>query len=109
MENKQYDGKGLEIYDERAIYLANIDEMILKTMEVSLAEKKYDTENVKHGVFEEIELINIIEAAENIGPVKNIELEENLFSKKEFLNVPGNNIPRPTSKNKYPALQDYSR
>ena len=109
MENKQYDGKGLEIYEERAIYLANIDEMILKTMEVSLAEKKYDTENVKHGVFEEIELINIIEAAENIGSVKNIEVEENLFSKKEFLNVPRNNIPRPTSKNKYPALRDYSR
>lgn len=92
MINKQYDGKGLDIYEERAIYLANIDEMILETLERPLAEKKYDTENVNHSVFEDIEVINMIEAAENTEPMKNIEVEENLFSIKEFLNVPRNNI-----------------
>ena len=88
MVNKQYVGEELEIYEERASYLANIDEIIFETMEVSLAKKKNNIENSYHSVFEEIELVNNIEVSENIGSVKNIEVAENLFSIKEFLNVP---------------------
>ena len=57
MVEKQVDGIELEINEERAIYLANIDEMIFETLEVPIDEKKYCNEQAYNGVLLEIELI----------------------------------------------------
>ena len=35
MINKQYDGTQLEIYEERAVYLANIDEMMFEALAIA--------------------------------------------------------------------------
>jgi len=57
MVEKQVDGIELEINEERAIYLANIDEMIFETLEGPTDEKIYCNEHAYNGVLLEIELI----------------------------------------------------
>lgn len=76
MVEKQDADIDTEIFEERAIYLENVDELIFETLEVPMIDKRCLKRNIYLGVFEEIELINNIEASENIAPVGN------------FLNVP---------------------
>ena len=89
MVEKQDTDIDTEIFEERAVYLENVDKLIFETLEVPMIDKRCLKRNVYLGVFEEIELINNIEASENIAPVGNIELTENIFQERNFLNVPG--------------------
>ena len=80
MFEKQDAGIDAEIFEERAVYLGNVDELIFETLEVPMIDKG----RLKRNIY----LINNIEASKNISPVGNIETTGNIFQKGNFLNVP---------------------
>jgi hypothetical protein len=82
-----------EIFEERARYLVNLDEMILETMgEPTVVEKKFDAGPAYNSVTGEIDLI------------KNLKVVDQLFESKEFRTFIEITSPEQLSKRKMQPL-----